>query len=451
MPKKVIMPKFGMDQEEGTVATWLRHDGDAVEKGEPILEVETDKVNMEVEAPATGILQGIRIGPGVTVPIGEVIAYILKPGETLPDQPISQSPNRPISIPEKSTNQPITKPITPVAQQMANAYGVDPAAIPADGPRITKGDVERHVAGLLADRPAPVPVLAANEAIRAVPAARRLAREMGVDLAAVSGSGPGGRIHSKDVATQAQSPISQSPTLPSPNPAIRRIVPLTAMRRTIAARLTASVQQIPQFTASVTVNMERANQIIADIRADGGADGPKITVTALLIKACAWALARHPAVNASWREESGKTEIVEWGEINVGVAVALEAGLIVPVIRDAGRRTLAELAGDLADLSARAKANGLKPEDLAGGTFTISNLGMVGVERFTAIINPPQAAILAVGRTLSKPAVDESGQIVVRPQADFTLTSDHRIIDGALAGRFLTDLKGALEFPGRLL
>ena len=133
-------------------------------------------------------------------------------------------------------------------------------------------------------------------------------------------------------------------------------------------------------------------------------------------------------MNASWREESGKTEIVEWGEINVGVTVALEAGLIVPVIRDAGRRTLAELAGDLADLSARAKANGLKPEDLAGGTFTISNLGMVGVERFTAIINPPQAAILAVGRTLSKPAVDESGQIVVRPQADFTLTSDHRII-----------------------
>ncbi len=452
MPKKVIMPKFGMDQEEGTVATWLRHDGDAVEKGEPILEVETDKVNMEVEAPASGILQGIRIGPGVTVPIGEVIAYILKPGETLPDQPISQSPNLPISIPEKSTNQHINKPITPVAQQMADAYGVDPTAISADGPRITKGDVERHVAGLLADRPAPPSLSEPVEGeIRAVPAARRLAREMGVDLAAVSGSGPGGRIQSKDVAAQAQSPISQSPNLPSPNPAIRRIVPLTAMRRTIAARLTASVQQIPQFTASVTVNMERANQIIADIRADGGADGPKVTVTALLIKACAWALARHPAVNASWREDSGKTEIVEWGEINVGVAVALDAGLIVPVIRRADGRTLAEIAGELADLSTRAKANSLKAEDLAGGTFTISNLGMVGVERFTAIINPPQAAILAVGRTLSKPAVDESGQIVVWPQADFALTSDHRIIDGALAGRFLTDLKGALEFPGRLL
>ncbi len=345
---------------------------------------------------------------------------------------------------------------------MADAYGVDPAAISADGPRVTKGDVERHVAGLLAARPtlppstSPLPSTGSGSgAVRAVPAARRLARELGLDLATISGSGPGGRIQSKDVEAAA-APV-QPPSISSPSTssgggggggvAVGRVVPLTGMRRTIAQRLTASVQEIPQFTASVTVNMERANQIIADIRTDAGDVGPKVTVTALLVKACAWALARHPGVNASWRE----TEIVEWGEINVGVAVALDAGLIVPVIRRADGRSLAEIAGDLAGLAERAKANSLKADELAGGTFTISNLGMVGVERFTAIINPPQAAILAVGRTTPRPGVDENGQLVVQPLADLTLTSDHRLIDGALAGRFLADLKGALEHPGRLL
>jgi pyruvate dehydrogenase E2 component (dihydrolipoamide acetyltransferase) len=341
---------------------------------------------------------------------------------------------------------------------MVDHFGVDPTAIAAAGPRVTKGDVERHIAGLLEDRPAALPSQAgsraANGAMRAVPAARRLARELGIDLATVTGSGPDGRIQSKDVeAAQAHSPISRSPNRPSPDPstpAIRRTVPLTGMRRTIAARLTASVQEIPQFTASVTVNMARANQIIADIRADADAHGPKVTVTTLLVKACAWALARHPGVNASWREQDGRAEIVEWDEINVGVAVALEAGLVVPVIRGADGHSLTKIAGMLADLSQRARSNSLKPDDMAGGTFTISNLGMVGVERFTAIINPPQAAILAVGRTVSRPAVDAHGQVVVQPLAELTLTSDHRLIDGALAGRFLTDLKGALEFPGRL-
>lgn len=456
MPKKVIMPKFGMDQEEGTVAAWLRQDGDAVEKGEPILEVETDKVNMEVEAPASGTLAGIRIGPGVTVPIGEVIAYILKPGETLPDSP---QPNRPITQSPNPPTPPAARRLTPVAERMADQFGVDPTAIQSNGGRITKEDVERHIADLLAGQPPSTDSGGRGEAVRAVPAARRLARELGVDLADISGSGPGGRIQSRDVQAIAQSPITQSPIAQSPianrpiNPTpVRRTVPLTGMRRTIAQRLTASVQQIPQFTASVDVNMERATRIIADIRSAPGADdGPKVTVTALLVKACAWALARHPGVNASWQEENGKAEIVEWGEINVGVAVALDAGLIVPVIRHADRRSLAEIAGDLADLAGRAKTGKLTPNELAGGTFTISNLGMVGVDRFTAIINPPQAAILAVGRTVPRPVVDQRGQIVVQPQADFTLTADHRLIDGALAGRFLADLRGALEFPGRML
>ena len=465
MAKKVIMPKFGMDQEEGTVAAWLRQEGDPVQKGDPILEVETDKVNMEVEAPASGILQGIRIGPGVTAPIGQVIAYILALGETLPEENPTQTQS---NQPTQSLNLPISPSplpaqagspkLTPVAEQMVELYGVDPAAIPASGPRITKSDVERHIARLLADRPSAPPApgpTAPTSPLRAVPAARRLARELGVDLAGVQGSGPAGRIQSRDVAQAAQTqPATAPPIQPQTTPApaageltIRRSLPLTGTRRPIANRLTASVQQIPQFSASVHVHMARANQIIDDIRADrreGG--GPKVTVTGLLVKACAWALARHPALNASFRENA----IVEWAEINVGVAVALEAGLVVPVIRNPAQRSLSEIAGELADLAERARSNSLKPADVQGGTFTISNLGMTGVESFTAIINPPQAAILAVGRILLQPVADDNGALSVQPLANFTLTADHRIIDGALAGRFLADLKGALEHPGRL-
>lgn len=440
MPKQVIMPKFGMDQETGTVVAWLRQEGEQVEKGEPILEVETDKVNMEVEAPASGILQGIRVGPGITVPIGDVIAYILKPGETLPDPPDRQPTNQE-ARPAPGHSAPK---LTPVAQQMVEQYGVDADAIPAAGPRITKSDVEAHIARLLAQRP---PAPAPDSRLRAAPAARRLARELGVDLADVRGSGPEGRIQSRDVTAAAQT-APAVPTAPPSEPlAVARRIPLTAMRRAIARRLTASVQQIPQFNVSLHVNMERALQIVADLRGDATAStSPKVTVTAILIKACAWTLARQPQVNASF----GGEEIIEWGEINIGVAVALEAGLVTPVIHHADRRSLTEIAGVLADLAERARARSLKAEELQGGTFTISNLGMVGIERFTAIIDPPQAAILAVGRTQPQPVVDENGQIVVQPLVDFTLTADHRIIDGALAGRFLTDLKGVLEHPGRL-
>jgi pyruvate dehydrogenase E2 component (dihydrolipoamide acetyltransferase) len=456
MAKKVIMPKFGMDQEEGTVAQWLRQEGETVEKGEPLLEVETDKVNMEVEAPASGVLRGIRIGPGVTVPIGEVIAYILRPGEEMPEAGIGD-PGSGIGDRENTLDAPRTThqadqdrtpvKITPVAEQMAEHHGVDPSAIPASGPRITKQDVEAY----LAQQPAQESAApgANGEAIRAVPAARRLARELGVDLATVQGSGPDGRVQSKDVQQAAHSPAPapQSP-IPSPqSPTVRRTVPLTGMRRTIANRLTASVQQIPQFTVSMHANMGRANGLIDDIRSEWREGQPKVTITSLLIKACAWTLARYPQVNASFQENA----IVEWGEINMGVAVALEEGLIVPVIRSADRLNLTEIAASLNALADRARAGKLTPDDLQGGTFTISNLGMFGVENFTAIINPPQAAILAVGRTLPQPVVNERGEVEVQPLANLTLTADHRVIDGALAGRFLSELKRALERPGLLM
>ncbi|NJN92909.1 MAG: 2-oxo acid dehydrogenase subunit E2 [Anaerolineales bacterium] len=294
--------------------------------------------------------------------------------------------------------------------------------------------------------------------IRAVPAARRLARELNFDLQAVNGSGPGGRIQSADV-WQMAAVIQPSAPTPAPvesppapvsssagQPALRRTVPLTSMRRTIAERLTAAARDIPQFTVSLEVEMSRAQQMVDDTRA-AGSEGPRVTLTALLVKACAWALARQPEVNASFNGDS----ILEWAEINIGVAVAVDAGLIVPVIPQADRLSLPDIAAQLNDLGVRAREGKLRPEELRGGTFTISNLGMFGVEQFTAIINPPQAAILAVGRTVKRAIVTEDDQIVVKPMSSFTLTADHRVIDGAIAGRFLAALKQALERPGLLL
>jgi pyruvate dehydrogenase E2 component (dihydrolipoamide acetyltransferase) len=454
MPTPIIMPKFEMAQETGTVSKWLKQEGDPVEKGEPILEVETDKVNMEVESPASGILGGISAGSGAVVPIGQAIAYVLKPGETLPQ---ADAPFSPVPI-EAVAPLPVDHPAeraTPVAERLAQAHGLDLQALPRSSGRLTKADVE----SFLAQQPQSVEVLATSKVSpdkpKAVPAARRLSHEMGVDLATVSGSGPAGRIQSADVqqaaarqrvaAPEPAAPLGPIPTGEAGQPTMRRTVPLTTMRRIIAERLTSAARDIPQFTISLEVEMSRAQQIVDDTRAIP--DGPRVTLTALLVKACAWTLARHPAVNASFNQDN----IVEWAEINIGVAAAVEAGLIVPVIYQAGRLSLSEIAAQLNDLGARAREGKLRPEELRGGTFTISNLGMFGVEHFTAIINPPQAAILAVGGTVKRPIVTQDDQIVVKPMSNFTLTADHRAIDGVLAARFLADLKHILEHPGALI
>lgn len=455
MPTPIIMPKFEMAQETGTVSKWLKQEGDPVEKGEPILEVETDKINMEVESPASGILGGISASPGAVVPIGQAIAYILKPGETLPQAGAPAAPAPIEAVAPLPADHPAER-ATPVAERLAQAHGLDVQALPRSSGRLTKADVE----SFLAQQPQNVEVLATSKVspdkLKAVPAARRLAHELGVDLAAVSGSGPAGRIQSADVQQAAARqkaavpmpaapPLGPIPTAEAGQPAIRRTVPLTTMRRTIAERLTAAARDIPQFTVSLEVEMSRAQQIVDEARTIP--DGPRVTLTALLVKACAWTLARHPAVNASFNQDS----ILEWAEVNIGVAAAVEAGLIVPVICQADRLNLGEISMQLNDLGARAREGKLRPEELRGGTFTISNLGMFGVEHFTAIINPPQAAILAVGRIVKRPIVTEDEQIVARPMSDLTLTADHRVIDGAKAAQFLADLKHVLEHPGALV
>lgn len=443
MPTPVIMPKFEMAQETGTVIRWLKGEGDPVEKGEAILEVETDKVTMEVEAPASGTLVGIQAEAGAVVPVGQPIAHIVASGETWPAEGAERTGPPAVAVGARTAPAGMAERITPVARRIAAAHGVDLRAVVGTGPggQITRSDVEAHLAGQEA------PPASVEGKVKAVPAARRLARELGVDLRAVVGTGPGGRIQSGDVRrAAAERPVA--PLVVPGRPAVRRTVPLVGMRRTIAERMTASVREAPQFALSADVEMSRALAVVEDLRfGEASSDGPRVTLTAFLVKACAWALARHPAINAALEGE----DIVEWAEVNIGVAVAVEEGLIVPVIRQADTLGMREIAGRLSDLTTRAREGQLRPEDVQGGTFTLSNLGMFGVDRFTAILNPPQAAILAVGRVTKRPWVMEGDRVEVRSMATLTLTVDHRVADGAVAGRFLSDLQVAIERPGVLL
>ncbi|MBK7916879.1 MAG: 2-oxo acid dehydrogenase subunit E2 [Chloroflexi bacterium] len=394
MPVPVIMPKFSMTQEEGRVMAWLVAEGDIVEKGDPLLEVETDKVTMEVEAPESGVLRGVAVKEGDVAPVTAVIAHIVLPGEVWRAEPVKA---------------------TPVARRVAAAAGVNVGDVPAAG-KVRRQDVEAYLGK-----------------VRATPAARRLARAQGVDLTAVNGSGPHGRVQAKDVV----SPVVEE----------KAVQPVSAMRRTIAERLTRSYQTIPHITFTVAADMTAVTDLRRRLNERG--DGATVSVTAVLVKVCAWALGRQPLVNASWRVDG----IQLHEQAHIGVAVALDDGLIVPVVQNAVHLGLAAIADQVQDLTARARNGRLQPADVQGGTFTISNLGMWGVEQFTAVINPPQSAILAVGRIVKQPVVETAmgDEIVIRPMMKMTLSVDHRIIDGAVAARFLQDVVAALEQPDRLL
>ena len=436
----VIMPKLEMAQETATVVEWLKQEGEHVEKGEPLLMVETDKVTLEIESPASGILAGVRVEPQQVVPVTEVIAYILQPGEEL----------------DELASQRVSESATPVAQRLAASAGVDPSTVQGTGPRgrVTKSDVElvlSRAAGTALAAPPAAAELPSGK-VRATPAARRVARERGVDLSAVTGSGPRGRVQATDVLALALTPSTPLRPGPGPSPEIGRgevtVVPLEGMRRTIAERMTASYQTAPHITFTVRVDMSGFEEARARLNARAEATGEvRVSATALIVKAVAWALERHPLLNSTLQDDG----IRLLPEINVGVAVALEEGLIVPVVRQADRKSVGEIAAEVNDLATRAREGRLTPPDVAGGTFTVSNLGPFGIEQFTAIINPPQAAILAVGATRPEPVVDEEGQVVVRPVMRMTLSADHRIVDGAIAARFLADLREALEAPALLL
>lgn len=461
MPTPVIMPKFGMAQEEGTIIRWLKQAGDVVKKGETLLEVQTDKIDMEVEATVDGILTDVRFGADATVPVTTVIAYIAAPGEVLasaqpaPAEAAASARPAPESTPSAEVRA------SPVAQRMAAATGVDLTQLAGSGPagRIVK----RDVAGALADvtsASAPATSIAdVASPLRATPAARRLARTHGVDLTMLQGSGPAGRIQAVDVVEGAKragreallaeaQPAVNSPTTEATEATTGEL--LRGKRRVIATRLSQSWQRAPHIFFTSAIDLTRIDALTTELAAAVEAGGGRLTLTVWIARAVAAALARHPHLNA-WLQPDGEQWVYRQHEtVNLGIAVALEDGLIVPVVHDAGSLGLTALAARIADLVTRTRAGQITPDAVSGGTFSISNLGMHPVKHFTAIINPPEVAILAVGQAQMQPVWNGAG-FEPRRVLEVTLSVDHRVIDGAVAAAFLAELKGLLEAPARLL
>lgn len=441
MPVPFIMPKFDMDQEKATIVSWTKKEGDLVKFEEAVLVVETDKVAIEVPAPATGTLAGILYQDGDVVPVTKVIAFILKDGETIADLPTADFQTylpKPQAVSAKPTTRgPSATSVnaTPVAARMAKEEGVDLSKVSASGGKITREDVERYLA---------VQKPIGRAAIPATPAARRIARETGVALETVAGSGPRGRVQAADVTA-----IAQGASVISVNGRQAEVVELSGIRQTIAERMQKSFQTIPHIALTIEMDvtaLENArthlNQL-AEKRDEG-----KVSMTAVMIKIAAWALERNPYINASLID--GKINL--WEDVNIGIATSIENGLIAPVVHEANRKNVRELADTLQDLTTRARDGRLSLRDVQHGTFTISNLGMYGIKQFRAIINPPESAILAVGKVVRKPVViNDRDEVAVRPIMSITLSADHRVIDGVVAAQFLQDLAQAIEAPETLL
>jgi pyruvate dehydrogenase E2 component (dihydrolipoamide acetyltransferase) len=445
MPVPFIMPKFDMDQEKATIISWSKKEGDLVKFDESVLTVETEKVAIDVPAPASGILAGILFKDGEEVPVTKVIAYILKEGETIADLPKTDIPTPPSKPEAAPVSQPVAVPqaisvsATPIAIRMAKEEGVDLSKVRASGDKITREDVERFIADQKK---------VGRVTVAATPAARRTARESGVALETVAGSGPRGRVQSTDVLAATRPRVAPLPTA-QVNGREAEIIPLTNIRRTIAERMQKSFNESPHIALTVEVDMTEAEN--ARKRFNTQAEKlkqPRITVTALMIKVVAWALIRNPYINASFNGDS----ISLWKDVNIGVATAAPQGLVVPVLKGADHLGVSEINIRLVELAERARENKLKLEDVQGGTFTISNLGMFGIRQFRAVINPPESAILAVGSVVRTPiVVDEQDRVEVRPMMSLTISADHRVIDGIVAARFLSDLVVGLESPSMLL
>ncbi|HEX6472894.1 MAG TPA: dihydrolipoamide acetyltransferase family protein [Streptosporangiaceae bacterium] len=404
----VVMPRLSDTMQEGVLSRWLKAEGDQVHRGDVIAEIETDKATMDLEAYDEGVLERLLVPEGTTASIGTPLA-IIGTGAGAAQEP----PPVPATLPRPPASTPPAAPETSTAQL-------------ADGPRV-----------------------------RTSPLARRIARDHGLDVTTVTGTGPGGRIVRADVeaaiAAAEATPETPRPTAASASVAAASAdadveeVPLTAVRRVTAQRLTESAAA-PHFSLTSVVDAGRLLAFRAEINDRLADTGTKISVTDLLVRACAVTLRAHPRVNSSW----GGDKILRHRRIHVGVAVAVADGLIVPVIRDTDRKSLGEIAAEAHVLVERARAGRLAPDEFRGGTFTISNLGMYGIDHFTAVINPPEAAILAVGAAAEEPVLRD-GQVSARTTIKLTLSIDHRVLDGATAAEFLRDLRATLEEPLRIV
>lgn len=450
MPTPFVMPKMDMDQEVVTIIEWLKKEGEKITKGEPVVTVETDKITSDIEAPETGILVSILYHENEEAPVTKVVAYILAEGESLSDLPGSKETSQESVQPVTATPTPsaatTTLRATPLAEKMATSMNIDLARVQTNGEKITKNDIESYLSA---------PQTMAGGKVAATPAARRMSKNNDIDLANVNGSGPRGRVQSNDVAEAAAS-VSQVATVKSAQVAAKtaeltagRSVPLVGKRKRIAERLTASYQNSPHIYLTVDIDMSRAEESRQRMnKLNDKAGKSSISVTAYLAKLVAWTLKRHPYLNASIVED----RIEFWDEVNLGIATAVSDGLVVPVIHQADQLGLAEMNERMRYLAKQARDGVLTREEVDGGTFTISNLGMFGIKSFTAIINPPQTGILAVGSTIRTPVVvDENDTIEVRPMMTMTLGVDHRIVDGAVGAQFLADLVRVIENPDMII
>ena len=425
MATEVIMPRMSDTMEEGKILTWLKEVGDRVEVGDIIAEVETDKADMEMEALDDGFLTEIRSQEGESVPVGGVIALLGEEAE------IGLAPAPPAHTVSSSVS-------TPPAEKRTETKASPPAA--------------KKVRKIREAAPKKPPARKKNERILASPIVRKIATERGIELARVRGSGPGGRIIKQDLEGAEAAPAAVAAELGSPplsSPAARpptgRVEPFSRMRATIAKRMADSMREAPHFYVTTEIDMSEAVRLRTSLKLSDRVSA-EVTYTHLLVKAVAVALGRHPRLNASFSGDGRELK----AEINVGIAVALDDGLIVPVLHDCQAMSLLDIAAQANALVERARTGKPTTQDLSGGSFTISNLGMYPVEHFTAVINPPQAAILATSAIKERPTVRD-GQIVISRTMMATLSCDHRVLDGATAAQFLEELKNLLENPVGLM
>jgi pyruvate dehydrogenase E2 component (dihydrolipoyllysine-residue acetyltransferase) len=432
MISKVVLAKLSPTMDEGTIVKWSKKEGDKVKVGDILAEIETDKANMEMEALGQGVLRRILVPEGGRAPVGALIGVIAEPGEDIAPL-LAEAAATPAPVPSAAATPapaPRAGPTTP-----ARPASPTPPATPPPAPASVvpfSGAAAASAAGR----------------VKASPLARAMAARGNVPLSSVPGSGPGGRIVKRDVegylsAPHAAAPAARAKAAPLPSVAPGTVIPLSGMRRTIARRLAESAFSAPHFYVTVEIDMDAAVSLREQLLR---AEEIKVSYNDLVVKACSKALTRFPTVNASWTGEA----IATHAEVHVGVAVSIPDGLITPVVRDADRKHLLEISAEIRDLAARARDRKLKPEEFTGSTFTVSNLGMFDVEEFTAIINPPESCILAVGAVRKVPVVADD-RVTLGHRMKVTLSSDHRAVDGALAAQFLAEVRRLLESPVSLL
>ena len=452
MITKVVMPKLSDAMETGKVIKWLKKEGDAVKGGDVIAEIETDKANVEIEAFGTGVLRKILVGEGGQVPVGELIGVIADPAEDVSGVAVTPAKPAPPPAPAPASAAPRPTPVPAAAPAGPLPAMESYRSVPATTAVVTMAPAAESIAAPAGGR------------VKASPLARKIAGQTGVDLRLIQGTGPGGRIIRRDVeAAQAVPPPAPAPAISRPaaagappqrarpefivppRPEVEfEDVPMSPMRAAIAKRMPMSKAPVPHFYVTSEVDMDPAWALREQLN---GLEGqPKISVTDMVIKATALALLKNPGVNAQLNGQAIRVH----HRAHIGVAVALDQGLITPVLRDCEVKPLGRIAVEARDLAARARGGKLRAQEMSGATFSISNLGMFDVEEFSAIINPPEGAILAVGSVLQKPVVDD-GEIRVGHRMKMTISCDHRVMDGAMGARFLQDLKRLLEEPLRLL